>query len=80
MPARLGRFPRGVPFTPVLVIHFPLVRATVGLGEIAEALSDRERAKTFASRIGQLITNAHKVDERVSLIILFWFPPLIAFS
>lgn len=39
-------------------------RGTVGVGEIIEALSDPARAKTFASRIGELIKDA-KVNERV---------------
>lgn len=38
---------------------------TVGATEIVEALSSPARAKTFATRISQLIKDA-KVDERVS--------------
>lgn len=39
-------------------------RGTVGVGEIVEALADPARAKTFVSRIGELIKDA-KVNERV---------------
>lgn len=40
-------------------------RGTVGIGEIVEALSDPARAKTFASRISELVKDA-RVNERVS--------------
>lgn len=35
------------------------------MGEILEALSDPERAKTFATRIGGIVRDVKKVDERV---------------
>lgn len=43
-----------------------LPRGTVGAGEIAEAISDPERAKIFAARIGDLVKENPPTNERVS--------------
>lgn len=55
-------------------------RGQVGVGEIAEALSDPGRAQTFAQRISELIKDA-SVNERVSRkhLGLFLFGRLILY-
>ena len=47
-------------------------RGTLGAGEIVEALSSPERAKTFVNRVSNLVKANPPTKERVSVRIVFW--------